>query len=46
VKARKQRAIAMLGLGLGVGLIFALAFAAYLEPSNAWRWSYLISLCQ
>jgi hypothetical protein len=33
-------------LGLGLTLAVALAFAAYLEPSNAWRWSYLISLCQ
>lgn len=38
----KAHTVAMLGLGLAV----ALAFAAYLEPSNAWRWSYLISLCQ
>jgi hypothetical protein len=38
----KLRTGAVLGLGLSV----ALAFAAYLEPSNAWRWSYLISLCQ
>ena len=29
-----------------LALAAAAAFAAYLEPSNAWRWSYLISLCQ
>jgi hypothetical protein len=40
----RMRSGAMLGLGLTLAVV--LAFAAYLEPSNAWRWSDLISLCQ
>lgn len=33
-------------LALLLALAAAAALLAYLDPANAWRWSYMLSLCQ
>lgn len=38
----KYRLILISLLTVGVGL----AFSAYLNPMNVWRWAILMSLCQ
>jgi polyferredoxin len=38
----KLQVISILLLALGVGL----AFCAYLNPMNVWRWAILMTLCQ
>lgn len=38
----KRRALPLLALALAV----ALAFLAYADPLNVWRWSSLMTLCQ